>query len=57
MITSSSCSGGGGEKEQEGIAVGAFGSLAFVVGESPRLPGNQRETCVNIAILHSRFCC
>lgn len=50
MITRSSYSGGGGEKVQERIEVGAFGSLAFVMGESPWLPGNQWETFVNIAI-------
>lgn len=49
MITRSSYSGGGGEKVQERIPVEAF-VRAFVMGESPWLPGNQWETFVNIAI-------
>lgn len=31
--------------------LGATGSLAFIMGESPRLLGSQRETFVNIALV------
>lgn len=46
----------GVKSSRNGHWQGRFETLVFITGESLWLPGNWRETYVNIVILYSRSC-